>query len=112
LGILPTPLNVGKFANMRGPRAELILKERFQLREDLFAEVVIWRVPEPVRGSTHMFKYRLALVENNVCLVRYDNEAGKGDHKHIGDDEVDYVFAGLDALQFDFSADIERRLKR
>jgi hypothetical protein len=46
-----------------------------------------------------MFKYRLALVENNVCLVRYDNEAGKGDHKHVGVDEVDYVFAGLDALQ-------------
>lgn len=21
------------------------------------------------------------------CVLRYDNEAGKGDHKHIGDDE-------------------------
>ena len=97
---------------MRGPRAELILKERFQLRADLFAEVVIWRVPEPVRGSTHMFKYRLALVENDVCLVRYDNEAGKGDHKHVGEAEVGYVFTGLDALQADFWVDIERRLKR
>lgn len=97
---------------MLGSKAELILKERFQLQEELFAEMVIWRVPEPVRGSTHMFKYRLALVENAVCLVRYDNEAGKGDHKHIGDDEVGYVFAGLDALQADFWADVERRLKR
>ena len=97
---------------MRGPRAELILKERFELRENLFAEVVIWRVPEPVRGSTHMFWYRLALVENDVCLVRYDNEAGKGVHKHVGEDEVDHVFNGLDALQADFWADIERRLKR
>lgn len=34
------------------------------------------------------------------------------DHKHTGDNEVDYVFAGLDALQADFWADIERRLKR
>jgi len=97
---------------MRGPKAELILRERFQLQQGLFAEVVIWRVPEPVRGSAHSFKYRLALVENAKCLVRYDNEAGKGDHKHIGDDEVDYAFAGLDALQADFWADIERKLKQ
>lgn len=48
--------------------------------------MVIWRVPEAVLVSTHVFKYRLALVENTVCLVRYDNEAGKGDHKHIGDE--------------------------
>ena len=97
---------------MRGPKAELLLKERFELTVNVFAEMVIWLVPEPVRGSTHGFKYRLALIEHGVCIVRYDNEAGKGDHKHMGDDEVDYAFAGIDALQADFWADIERRLKQ
>ncbi len=101
LGILPTVLSVDKIANMkRGPKAELILKERLELATGLFAEIVIWRVPEPVRGSSHDFKYRLAaLIENNICVVRYDNEAGKGDHKHIGVDEAIYQFSGLDTLK-------------
>jgi Family of unknown function (DUF6516) len=46
---------------------------------------VVWRVPEPVRGSRHGFKYRLALVSEETCVLRYDNEAGKGEHKHVGD---------------------------
>lgn len=93
-------------------KAELLLKERFELAENLFAEMVIWRVPEPLRGSAHTFKYRLALVENDVCVVRYDNEAGKGDHKHVDGDEVAYSFRGLDDLQADFWSEVDRRLKR
>jgi hypothetical protein len=39
--------------------------------------------------------------------MRYDNETGKGDHKHIGDQEVPYEFADLDRLLEDFWADVE-----
>ena len=39
--------------------------------------------------------------------MRYDNEAGKGDHKHIGSLEVPYRFASLTQLQADFWADVE-----
>jgi hypothetical protein len=39
-----------------------------------------------VRGSRHQYKYRLVLVVNDDCVLRYDNEAGKGDHKHVGAD--------------------------
>ena len=39
-----------------------------------FAELVVWEVPEPVSGSQHNYKYRLAYVVNGVCRVRYDNE--------------------------------------
>ena len=46
--------------------------------------MVVWEVPKPKRGSAHSFKYRLALISDGVCMLRYDNEAGKGDHKHIG----------------------------
>jgi hypothetical protein len=47
-------------------------------------EVVIRRVPVPVTGSLHRFKYRLALVSEGLCVMRYDDEAGKEDHKHLG----------------------------
>jgi hypothetical protein len=46
-----------------------------------------------VPGSDHGIKYRLALISNEVCVLRYDNERGKGDHKHIGEGEVPYRFA-------------------
>jgi hypothetical protein len=42
------------------------------------------------------------------CVLRYDNEAGKGDHRHVGKREVRYAFTDLDALQADFWADVER----
>ena len=86
--------------------AELLLRTRLALSETAFVEIVIWLVPKPVRGSPHSFKYRLALVSEDVCVLRYDNEAGKGDHKHLGDQEVSFDFANLEQLQADFWADV------
>ena len=60
----------------------------------------------PLAGSKHDFKYRLALVRHNICIMR--NEAGKGDHKHSGEREIEYVFSGLDQLQADFWNDVEQ----
>jgi hypothetical protein len=102
---------VGKITNMNA-KATLLLRERLELTEYVFAELIIWRVPEPVKGSKHSFKYRLALVENGICSIRYDNEAGKGDHKHIGTKEIEYIFKDLETLQADFINDIERRLNQ
>ena len=53
-------------------------------------------------GSARDFKYRLALVSNEVCVLRYDNEAGKGDHRHLDGVESDYQFESLEQLQQDF----------
>ena len=88
-------------------KAELLLRERHVLAEDAFVEVVVWRVPRPIRGSTHHLKYRLALVVSGQCLLRYDNEAGKGDHRHLGVTEAAYEFKGYEKLLADFWADIE-----
>jgi hypothetical protein len=43
--------------------------------------------------------------------VRYDNETGKGDHKHMGRAELEiaYKFTSLAQLLIDFLVDIERR---
>jgi hypothetical protein len=40
--------------------------------------------------------------------MRYDNEAGKGDHRHVGDREEQYTFTGIDQLLADFRRDVER----
>jgi hypothetical protein len=90
-------------------KAELLVRERLELGDGAFAEFVLWHVPEPVRGCAHSYKYRLALVENDVCILRYDNEAGKGDHRHIGGHETPYVFTTAERLFADFLADIHSR---
>lgn len=87
-------------------KAELLQKSRVKLSPHRFADIVIWQVPASVPGSTHGFKYRLALVVEGVCAMRYDNEAGKGDHKHLGEREVAYRFTTLDQLVDDFWADV------
>jgi hypothetical protein len=87
--------------------AKLIQRTRRQLREGAFFEIVLWQVPVPLRGSQHNMKYRLALVVEGVCVLRYDNEAGKGDHKHLGSVEVPYVFENVDKLFADFMQDVK-----
>lgn len=89
-------------------KAIAILRERISLDDDCFVELVVWKLPRTLIGSAHGFKYRLALISRNVCVVRYDNEAGKGDHRHFGEVEADYTFRGLERLQDDFWTDVER----
>ena len=92
------------FSNMR---AELLIDERHVLDARAFVEIVIWRLPRAARGSKHRFKYRLALVIDGICVLRYDNEAGKGDHRHVRDAEELYDFADPDTLLADFWREVE-----
>lgn len=86
--------------------AELLIDERHVLDDKTFVEIIVWQVPRPVRGSNHRFKYRLALVHEGVCVLRYDNEAGKGDHRHVADVEAPYTFTDSDSLLADFWRDV------
>ena len=101
-------MTVGILSNMP---AELLLDERHVLSETAFAELVVWRVPAPMRGSRHEFRYRLALVVEGECVLRYDNEAGKGDHRHVGEREYRYRFRNAELLLVDFWADVEEVMK-
>jgi hypothetical protein len=42
-----------------------------------------------------------------VCVLRYDNEAGKGDHKHLGGEEASYAFTTPAQLLADFWNDVD-----
>jgi hypothetical protein len=71
----------------------------------------MWLVPSPVRGSAHAFKYSLFYGRVGVRLVGYDNEPGKGDHRHHEGIEEPYEFTTPERLIRDFLADV-RRVRR
>ncbi|MHB1361176.1 MAG: toxin-antitoxin system TumE family protein [Thermoleophilia bacterium] len=84
-----------------------MLNERHAVSEDAFVEMVVWRLLSPIEGSQHGFKYRLAFVVKDRCVLRYDNERGQGDHKHIGEDNIPYTFTTPQALLDDFWNDVD-----
>ena len=88
------------------------MRERLILSRRAFVEIVIWKLPQPLAESRHVFKYRLAYIANQRCVLRFDNEAGKGDHKHLDEIEPPYIFSNLDTLQADFWAEVNKRRKR
>jgi hypothetical protein len=80
-----------------------------EIRDDgSIVEIVIWELAEPLPPSTHRYKYRLYYGAAGVSRVRYDNEHGKGDHRHVGDMEYDYLFSSVEQLLEDFRSDVER----
>ncbi len=70
-------------------------------------EMVIWRLPSADSERSHGLKYRLVYVKDGRRLVGYDNERGKGDHKHIGEKEQEYTFQSVDQLLEDFWNDVK-----
>jgi hypothetical protein len=99
--------DVGIISNMKGKAVELI-RARIAVSESSFAELLLWRLPKPLEGSMHEYKYRLAYVDRGECVLRYDNEIGKGDHRHFGGEENAYLFTTPEQLVADFQKDIAR----
>ena len=93
---------------MSNMKAVELIRTRIAYSESSFAEIVLWRVPKRVTGSSHDFKYRLAYVVGEECVVRYDNESGKGDHRHFRGRESAYAFDTPEQLIADFQNDIAR----
>ena len=93
---------------MHNMTATLLLKERLPFGDDSFAELVVWRLPQPAPGSMHPYKYRLAFIVRDECVLRYDNEAGKGDHRHTPTRELSYVFESPEKLVEDFLREARR----
>lgn len=89
-------------------KATLVARTRIVYAGNAFAEMILWKVPAPSRGSSHGFEYRLAYVVDGVCVVRYDNETGKRDHRHFGGKECAYSFVTPEALVEAFERDKAR----
>lgn len=88
--------------------AAALLRRRIAYSEDSFAELVLWHLPRPLPRSAHSYKYRLAFVVRGRCVLRYDNESGKGDHRHYKGRESKFVFESPEQLIQAFQRDIAR----
>lgn len=97
----------GARGGIPAPKATLLLHEKVVLSDESVIEIVLWRLPEPTPERPHGFKYRLYYGRRGVCLVRYDNETGKGDHKHIRGREMPYEFKSVEQLRRDFEEDMK-----
>jgi len=86
--------------------AELLFQQRIDYNDGAIVEMVIWRVPSPVGPSTHSLKYSLFYGRPGVRDVGYDNERGKGDHRHFKGAESPYTFRGVKQLMADFWSDV------
>jgi hypothetical protein len=98
-------MRVVKISNSRSAGshpAVPLMRERIVLSESSFVEMVIWDLPRPLPGCSHSYKYRIAYVDRSGCVVRFDNEAGKGDHVHIRGLEAPYAFSTIEALKREF----------
>ncbi|MET7242052.1 DUF6516 family protein [Methylobacterium sp. EM32] len=87
--------------------ATLLIRRRIAFSEHDFAELVVWRVPTPVPPTEHGFKYRLVYIVDGARIIGFDNERGKGDHRHDDDRETPYHFVGIDRLLGDFVEAVE-----
>ena len=89
-------------------KAELLFEQRLDFEDGAILEIVYWRVPSPVPPSAHDLKYSLFYGRPGVREVGYDNERGKGDHRHYQGTEKPYSFTSIEQLLADFWSDVER----
>lgn len=89
-------------------KAQRIFYDKAVLADGAIVEMTIWQLPEANSERPHGLKYRLFFGRDGKRLVGYDNERGKGDHKHLGEVETAYRFVSVEQLVADFLADVER----
>ena len=90
--------------------AKLIRNRRLDLSSGAIIEIKIWALPLATSERPHGLKYSLFYGKPGERIIGYDNEAGKGDHRHYGNAEEIYVFVTLEKLIRDFWADVRKEL--
>ncbi len=83
-------------------RAALIYHDKGLMPDGSIVEMTIWRLPESEPERPHGLKYSLYFGKDGERLVGYDNERGKGDHRHILGVETLYRFVSIERLIADF----------
>jgi hypothetical protein len=93
-------------------RAKLIYHEKFIYADGAIREMVLWKLPNKTSDRPHGLKYRLYYgLSDGTCIVRYDSESGKGNHRHIKGKEKSYQFKDVETLVADFLEEIEKARK-
>ena len=89
-------------------KAELLFRQRIDYDDGAIVEMKLWRVPVPVHRSGHTLKYSLFYGRPGLREIGYDNERGKGDHRHFKGTVSPYEFGTVEQLMADFWSDVRR----
>jgi len=88
-------------------KAKIHTQYKDELPDGSIVSIVIWVLPEKTIERPQGYKYRLNYSTiDGTTWVRYDNETGKGDHRHIGAIEIAYEFLSIEKLVRDFMRDV------
>ncbi len=91
------------------PKATLLFRSHLVYPDGALREMVIWRLPKADQEHPYGLKYRLYYGSpDGRCMIRYDNERGKGDHRHFCGKEARYHFRDVETLVADFQRDVNR----
>jgi len=93
-------------------KARLLYEFKQRYDDGAIIEMVLWELPQPVAGSRHRYKYRLFYGFPGRRIVGYDNESGKGDHRHAGKIQSTYAFVSPESLMEDFLSDVRKRRRK
>ena len=88
-------------------KAKRLFYDKATLPDGSIVEMVIWQLPQANAERSHGLKYSLFYGRDGKRIVGYDNELGKGDHKHVGLKESRYRFVSVEKLLADFLSDVE-----
>ena len=89
-------------------KAAKIFYDKVIFSDGAIVHMIIWQLPRSTQERPHGLKYSLFYGGQDGHIVGYDNESGKGDHKHIRDVQTRYKFVNVEAMVTDFLADVER----
>ena len=88
-------------------KAVLLFEDRMDYPDGAILEMRIWRLPECSKERPHSLKYSLFYGFRGERVIGYDNEGGKGDHRHYRGSEEPYTFLTAEKLVTDFLGDVE-----
>jgi hypothetical protein len=90
--------------------ATLIFDRKLYLDDGRIIQMKVWRLPGSNAERSHGLKYSLFFGRPGERIIGYDNEAGKGDHRHYRDRQEAYPFVSLEKMIRDFEDDVSREM--
>jgi hypothetical protein len=88
-------------------KASPIVELKRVLDNGAIIQIKVWRLPSSSHERPHGLKYSLFYGRPGERIIGYDNEVGKGDHRHHRELEERYLFTTLEQLIADFERDVE-----
>jgi hypothetical protein len=90
--------------------AVLIENLKLTLEDGAIVQIKIWKLDAPTAERPHGLKYSLFYGRPGERIVGYDNELGKGDHRHYRAREERYLFVSFERLLTDFWNDVRAEI--